>query len=187
MEVKAEFEGHFISIFDTQKLCGIMLSRSTVREILESEQQLSTRLFNIVQHTTDDEMLKELADNVVLRIGTYKDQIRIDIRETTIKDGDIRFLKSGINLSVMYFLQVMRSLRKEFEKTKSCDNLVPADDADDEEETHSPPPAKKSKVQQMPSKVHHAKDGKAARTFRKGVKALKKKSTIVSSDEEGNE
>ena len=187
MEVKADFDGHFFTIYDTKKFCGIMITRSTVRELLESEQQLSARLFKMIQRVSDEEIMKELAENVVLRVGLYKEQIRVDLRETTIKDGDVTFLKSGVNLSVMHFLHLMRMIRKEYEKTKPCLSMTHTDEAEEEEESSSPPPTKKAKVQQVPSKTHHAKDGKAARSFKKGVKALKKKSTIVSSGEEGND
>ena len=186
MEVKAEFGGYFLTIYDPMKRVGIMITWQAVKEILDSEQQLSARLFKMMQRSTEDEMMKELSDNIVLRMGTYKDQLRVDIRETAIKDGEVTFLKSGINLSVLNFLEVMRSLRKEYNKTKNYEMHNPLGDADEDEETDSPPPSKKSKLQQAPSKAHHSKDGKAARTFRKGVKALKRKTACVSSDEETN-
>ena len=187
MEVKAEFGGYFLTVFDPVKRSGIMITRQAMKEILDSEQQLSARLFKMMQRSSEDEMMKELSDNIVLRMGTYKDQLRVDIRETALRDGDVTFLQSGVNLSVLNFLEVMRALRREFNKTKNYEMHCPVDDVDDDDETASPPPAKKTKVLQAPSKAHHSKDGKAARTFRKGVKALKRKTACVSSDEETNE
>ncbi len=187
MEVKPIFGGVFLSVHDPVKHRGLMLSRDAVKDMLESEDYLSGRLLKMVQKkSTDEEIMKELPDSVVLRIGIFKEQLRVDIQETTIKEGSITFLKSGVNLSVLSFLEVLRMLRAEYEKTAEAVKLMEQADDDDEAAPDSPPPTKKAKLQQSPSKTHHAKDGKGARSFRKGVKALKKKSTVMSSDEDSN-
>lgn len=163
-----------------------MLSRDAVKDILESEDYLSARLLKMVQKKTSvEEIMRELPDSVVLRIGMFKEQLRVDIRETAIKDGSITFLKSGVNMSVLNFMDALGRLRSEYDKTADACKAMEQADEDDEPVPESPPPTKKTKLQQGPSKSHHAKDGKA-RSFRKGVKALKKKSTVVSSDEDSN-
>ncbi len=187
MEVKSIFGGVFLSLHDPNKHRGLMLSREAAKQILESEDYFSTKLLKMVQkRTSEEEIMKELPDGVVLRIGMFKEQLRVDIRETRIQDGNISFLKSGVNVSVLNFLEILRLLRSEYDKTAdACKALEQAED-DNETSPDSPPPTKKAKVLQSTSKNHHSKDPKGAKSFRKGVKALKKKSTVVSSDEESN-
>ncbi len=187
MEVKSIFNGVFLALHDSVKNRGLMLSRDTVKDILESEDYLSAKLLRMVQKkASEEEILKELPDGIVLRIGLFKEQLRVDLRETTIKDGSITFLKSGVNLSVLNFMEALRLLRSVYEKTADACKAMEQAEEDEEGNSDSPPPTKKAKVQQGPSKTHHAKDGKGARSFRKGVKALKKKNTVVSSDDESN-
>ncbi len=181
MEVKSELGGELISINDTIKNRGILLSREAVRDIVENEEFYSSKLLKMMRNRHgEEEIMRELPDGVVLRIGLFKEQLRADIRETTLKDGTITFMKSGVNLSVFHFLQVMRKMKEISGGTISAGGMV----AEDEGENSDPPPAKKPK--QTLSKQHHPKDGKGAKSFRKGVKAIKKKSTVVSSDEESN-
>ncbi len=185
MEVKSIFGGVFLSLHDPLKHRGVMLSREAAKQILESEESLSAHLLKLVKkRTTEEEIMKELPDGIVLRIGMFKEQLRVDIRETRIQDGNISFLKSGVNVSVLNFLEILRLLRSEYDKT--ADTYRAMEEADDDTAADSPPPSKKTKVEQGPSKSHHSKDPKGARSFRKGVKALKKKSTVVSSDEESS-
>ena len=184
MEVKSELGGELVSINDTMKNRGILLSREAVRDIVENEDFYSTKLLKMIRNKAgEEEIMRELPDGIVLRIGVFKDQLRADIRETYIKDGTLSFMKSGVNLSVFHFLQVIRKL-----KEVSCQSTSAAYSnegaGEDEGENSDPPPAKKPK--QTLSKTHHQKDGKGAKSFRKGVKAIKKKSTVVSSDEDSN-
>ncbi len=188
MEVKSIFSGVFLSIHDSKKHSGLMLSRDAAKEILESEDYLSAKLLKMVQKqaTSEEEIMKELSDRVVLRIGIFKDQLRVDIRETRIQDGNISFLKSGVNVSVLNFLEILRMLRTEYDKTADACKAMEEADNEDDSRSESPPPSKKAKVQQAPSKSHHSREPKGARSFRKGVKALKRKTTCVSSDEDSN-
>ncbi len=191
MEVKSEFQGEYISVNDNFKMRGILLPRDAVKDILDSETVLSSKLLKMIQKKNqDEEIMRELPDGIMLRIGLFKEQLRVDIRETTIVGGDLTFLKSGVNISVLNFLQLMRQLRTEYDKKPpvsskqpSCDPQTPADDDEADESQDSPPPAKKSKPQQTLSKNHHPK---GAKSFRKNVKAIKRKATVVTSDEDSN-
>ena len=132
--------------------------------------------------------MPELPEGIVIRIGMFKEQLRADIRETAIKDENITFLKSGVNVSVFHFLQILRKLKEEYSSSvpsssSSSKETQDAAGADEDEESSDPPPAKKPK--QTLSKAHHSKEARA-KSFKKGVKAVKRKVTVVTSDEESN-
>ena len=54
MEVKSIFRGVFITVHDSFKHRGIMLSREVVKEILDSEEYLSDTLFKMIKKKASD-------------------------------------------------------------------------------------------------------------------------------------
>ncbi len=185
MDVRTVLNGQYLTVTDPTKHRGVLLSRDTVKEILDSEEFFTTKILKMMKNReSEEEIMRELPNGIVLRIGTFKEQLRVDIRETTVKPSGITFLKSGVNLSVLYFLEMIRKLRSVYDSSvpKNTDQLDTNEE--EEEDTSDPPPTKKAKVTQSLSKTHHGKDSRPAKTFRKGVKAAKKKVTAVSSDEE---
>ena len=186
MDVRQVLNGQYLTVTDPSKHRGVLLSRETVKQILESEEFFTNKILKMMKNKeSEEEIMRELPDGIVLRIGQYKEQLRVDIRETTVKPSGITYLKSGVNLSVLYFLEMIRQLRSVYDSTSQKSDISEAVD-EEEDDASEPPPSKKAKVSQTLSKTHHGKDSRPAKSFRKGVKAAKKKATVVSSDEESN-
>ena len=174
-----------ISICDPVKHRGILLSREVVKDIIENESFYSARLVKMMQNrSAEEEIMRELPDGIVLRIGMFKEQLRADIRETGIKDGNVIFLQSGVNVSIFNFLQILRKLKEVYTSSSSSSPPIENIEEDDEDISESQPPSKKPK--QTLSKNHHPKEAKGAKSFRKGTKGMKRKTTVVTSDDDSN-
>lgn len=169
MEVTSEFGGMYFMVHDATKNTSILLSRDTAQTVVENERNFSATLLKLMQRTSpQEEVMKELGDNVVMRFGYYHSNLRIDIRQTARKDdGGITFTRSGVNMSVHGFIQFMRYLKKTVSHAPFTPVLdkahIDADEDDTTELTFSPTPSlaapPKSKRKPSLARSHAIQDG----------------------------
>ena len=119
MEVSQELGGEYYLVNDTVKKSSLLLSRDAAIVLITEHEDLQRTILRLMKTDDKDEVcMKPLPGDVFLRIAYFKEYLRIDIREMKLQsNGEMSYLKNGVNCSIQSFIQMMTQLKRLFKNT----------------------------------------------------------------------